>query len=184
MSERLTWRHRVARRLARFRRSEEGAITAEFVVVFPVILVLFFMSLEASIAQFRIVMTDRALDLVVRDLRLGRLGEEPEPELVRARLCERAFLIPNCLRDMMLEMRVIDRGTWTGFSTPPRCINRVTQVRPPVDFTQGGVNQVVTIRACSIFDPMFPSTYFGLNLPRDASGGYQIASMSAFVNEP
>lgn len=94
------------------------------------------------------------------------------------------MLIPNCLRDMTLEMRVIDRGTWTGFTRPPACINRVTKIRPPIDFTQGGINEVVTIRACTVFDPIFPSTHFGLALTRDASGGYQIASTSAFVNEP
>lgn len=172
------------RHASRWMRAEEGAVTAEFVIVFPFIVMLFLMTLEASVVQLRIVMTDRALDLVVRELRLGRLGEESSPELVRQTLCARAMLIPNCERDMTLEMRVIDRSTWTGFERPPACINRVTQIRPPVDFTQGGINEVVTIRACSIFDPIFPSTYFGLSLPRDGSGGYQIAATSAFVNEP
>lgn len=175
---------RALRRARAWLRDESGAITAEFVIVFPIIVVLFLMSLEASIAQLRIVMMDRALDLVVRELRLGHLGEEPEPEEVRKHLCARAMLIPNCERDMTLEMRVIDRTSWTGFTLPPACINRVSKIRPPVDFTQGGINEVVTIRACTVFDPIFPSTHFGLALPRDASGGYQIAAMSAFVNEP
>ena len=40
------------------------------------------------------------------------------------------------------------------------------------------------VRACAIFDPIFPITGMGLNLPLDASGAYQLAASSAFVNEP
>ena len=40
------------------------------------------------------------------------------------------------------------------------------------------------VRACAVFDPYFPTSAWGLQLPLDASGGYQLVAMSAFVNEP
>jgi hypothetical protein len=44
---------------------------------------------------------------------------------------------------------------------------------------------MMLIRACTVFDPIFPGTGIGQQLPRDASGeGYLIVSRSAFVNEP
>ena len=168
----------------RFLGDQDGSITVDFVIVLPVFLTILMSSFEAGYATLRIVMMERALDIAVRDLRVGAMGNAPTMAQVRAKVCEQATLMPDCLTDMLLEMRVIDRTTWTGFTNSATCVNRATNVQPALQFNQGGTNELVTIRACAVFDPFFPTTRLGLRLQRDASGGYQLAVASAFVNEP
>jgi hypothetical protein len=168
------------RRLA----DEDGSITVDFMIVAPLFLTILFASFEAGYANMRQVMLERALDITVRDLRVGALGNQPPHNVVRARFCELATLMPDCQTDLMLEMQVINRNTWTGFANAPTCVNRLLNIEPALSFSQGGSNQLVTIRACAVFDPFFPTTTWGLQLQLDNSGGYQMTAMSAFVNEP
>jgi hypothetical protein len=63
-------------------------------------------------------------------------------------------------------------------------VDRATQIEPAVTFIPGGENELVLIRVCAVFDPIFPTTGLGLDLPLDPSGGYQLLAMSTFVNEP
>lgn len=170
--------------IRRFWSREEGAVAAELVIALPVILMIFFASFEAGFAMLRIVWLERSLDITIRDLRLGALGASPTHDQVRARLCEENILMSSCNQDLMIEMQVINRTDWAGFTSPAQCVDRATEIFPVVSFDQGASNEVVTVRACAVFDPFFPSTTLGLNLRRDASGGYQIAARSAFVNEP
>jgi Flp pilus assembly protein TadG len=172
------------RRIRRRLSDEDGSITVDFVIAAPVFLTILFASFEAGYANMRQVMLERALDITVRDLRVGALGTNPTHAAVRNRFCSLATLMPSCQTDLLLEMRVINRTTWTGFANAPTCVNRLVQVQPALTFNQGGSNELVTIRACAVFDPFFPTTKWGLQLQRDASGGYQLAAMSAFVNEP
>lgn len=181
---------RASRLIARargFLRGQDGSITVDFVLVLPVFLTILLSSFEAGYATVRIVMMERALDIAVRDLRVGALGATPTHDQVRARICDQATLMTACMTDMMLEMNVISRATWTGFTTPARCVDRTVNIQPALnapDFIQGGANELVTIRACAVFDPYFPTTRWGLRLTLDDSGGYQLAATSAFVNEP
>ena len=174
----------ILRRAFRRMADEDGSITVDFVIIAPMFIMILLASFEAGYANMRQVMLERALDITVRDLRVGALGNQPPHTVVRNRFCELATLMPDCQTDLMLEMRVIDRTTWTGFANAPTCVNRLLNVEPALSFTPGGANQLVTIRACAVFDPFFPTTKFGLRLQLDASGGYQMAAMSAFVNEP
>lgn len=170
--------------LRRFRSTEAGSVTVDFVIVLPVILTIMLASFEASYATFRMVMLERALDITVRDLRTGAFGAQPEHDQVRQRFCSLISILPNCEEVLMLQMDVIDRTTWAGLQPEPRCYDRAARMRPPIDFVYGGTNEIVSIRACAVFDPFFPTTRFGLRLPLDESGGYQMAAMSVFVNEP
>lgn len=170
--------------IPRFWSREEGAIATELVIVLPLLLMIFFASFEAGYAMLRIVWLERSLDITIRDLRLGALGENPTHDEVRARLCRENILMASCNQELAIEMQVIDRVTWQGFTSPAVCVDRTTDIFPLVRFQQGTSNEVVTVRACAVFDPFFPSTSWGLNLRLDASGGYQIAARSAFVNEP
>lgn len=181
----------LARHARRLLRSEDGAVAADFVIVLPIFLTILFASFEASYATLRLVMMERALDITVRDLRVGALNSQPgnvppTHAMVRDRFCQFSTLLPNCRTELMLEMNVINRASnnWVGFATNARCIDRRTLIEPVLEFTQGGTNQIVTIRACAVFDPFFPTTRLGLGLRLDDSGGYQMAVMSAFVNEP
>lgn len=170
--------------LRHFAQSESGTVTMDFAIVLPVFLAILFSSLEAGMTMTRIVLMDRALDLTVRELRIGAMGQSPNHNIVRARLCDFMVMLPNCTTSVKLEMQIINRNNWQGFTTPRTCIDRTVDVEPVLGFSQGGSNEIVTVRACAVYDVIFPTTRWGLGLPLDASGGHQIASMAAFVNEP
>jgi Flp pilus assembly protein TadG len=62
---------RAARRLRRLLAREDGTATVEFVVLFPVFMLVLVNAVEASVVMSRVAMLDRALDLAVRELRIG-----------------------------------------------------------------------------------------------------------------
>ena len=57
-------------------------------------------------------------------------------------------------------------------------------VQPVLEFTSGMDHDVMLVRACAVFDPMFPTTGLGLRLPKDETGAYSLVASSAFVVEP
>ncbi len=177
-------RRTLRQRLRGFAQAEHGSVALDFVIVLPLVLTILLSSFEAGYTMLRMVMMERSLDIAVRDLRVGALGQNPSHAALRARFCEQATLMPHCETEVMLELQVINRGTWTGFNKAPVCVDRTAEMEPPITFSPGGTNEIVTIRACAVFDPFFPTTKWGLRLIPDASGGYQLAAMSAFVNEP
>jgi len=70
---------------------------------------------------------------------------------------------------------------------PPRqasCIDRNETIQPVVKYENGLQNEMMMIRFCAVIDPLFPSFGLGYTMPKDASGGYRLVSMTAFVNEP
>lgn len=167
-----------ARRIAR---QEEGTATIEFVMFVPVFLTVFMSAFESGLLMTRQSMLERAVDVTVREL---RLGWKPTHEQLKARICNVATVFPDCAGSVMLELRPIDTTTWSMLDPNVTCVNRNEVIQPVVAFVPGSQNEMMLVRACAVFDPIFPITGMGLNLPLDASGGYQLAATSAFVNEP
>lgn len=176
-------RGRVARWLRRAWRAERGTATTEFVIVFPLFIAIFLTAIEAGIVMARQVMLERAVDMSVRDLRLGSWAEPTVPDL-RTRICERATIIRGCEETLLIELRPVDTATWSGLDMGVACINREEDITPATDFTPGTTNDLMLLRACLIADPIFPVNGLALTLPRDPSGGFRVAAVSAFVNEP
>ena len=56
--------------ISRFARREDANATVEFVIVFPIVIMLFIAAFETSMLLTRQVMLERALDQSVRHLRL------------------------------------------------------------------------------------------------------------------
>jgi Flp pilus assembly protein TadG len=175
---------RLVRTVLRRLRAEDGAVTADFVFAFPPIMLILLASIEAGMMMTRGVMLERALDLTVRDLRLG-ITENPTHDQIRADVCARlAILLPNCTDVLLLELRPVSTATWNVFDAGPVCVDRTAQVQPLTTFVPGESNELMLVRACVVFDPYFPTTGFAANMNLDASGGYALVAMSAFVNEP
>jgi hypothetical protein len=173
----------IARALRRLARRDDGGMTVEVALLMPLFITLMLCTIEAGMVMVRHTMLDRALDITVRDLRLGRY-EAPTLAELREDICAHVTVMPNCRRDLMIELRPISRTTWAMPTGRQPCIDRTTAIEPATTFIPGGENELVLIRVCAIFDPLFPTTPWGLGLPLDASGGYQLLAMSAFVNEP
>ena len=167
----------------RFLRDETGAVTVDFVLVFPMLMMVFLASFEAGMLTTRYVMLDRALDLAVRELRLGHI-EDPTHAKIKTLICNNTVIMPDCEANLKLELRPVSRTNWDVFDTDPDCTDRTAEVKPPRTFDPGGSNQLMLVRACAIFDPFFPTTPWGLRLKLDRSGGYQMIAASGFVNEP
>lgn len=173
-----------ARRIAG---EEEGTATIEFVLFFPLFMTVFMSAFESGLLMTRQVMLERAMDLSIRNLRLGLWDDPANPptaEMLKQEICAWATVIPDCMDSLMMELRPVSTATWTPLDPNITCVERDEVLQPVVEFNVGVENEMMLVRACAVFDPIFRSSAWGLNLPLDPSGGYQLAATSAFVNEP
>ncbi|MCB2139329.1 MAG: pilus assembly protein, partial [Rhodobacteraceae bacterium] len=99
-------------RCRRFARAEQGAVTIPFVLFVPVFMLFILCSMELGFVMMRHVMLERALDLTVRDLRLGRVAN-PTHDAILTRLCGYSAFIGDCEHTVLLELRPIAKNTWT-----------------------------------------------------------------------
>ncbi|WP_380054231.1 TadE/TadG family type IV pilus assembly protein [Falsihalocynthiibacter sp. SS001] len=172
------------RLLRRFAKSEAGTATIEFVILFPFIAMFLFGSIEIGVLKVRHVMLERAVDMSVRDLRLGTWNPPTHDEL-KEKICRLAAIIPSCLDVILIELRPVSTVTWAPLGTATNCVDRGEEVNPYTEFDGGQQNEMMLVRACVIVDPFFKSSELALELPQhDSDGGYALASVSAFVNEP
>lgn len=168
----------------RWCRAQQGTATVEFVIGLPLILSLLFSSIDYGAVMLRQVFLDRAVDMAVRQIRLGSVSASGYSAF-RDQICANTFLISDCAGTIAIELRPIDTADWAGLDTPAQCVNRAAQISPVLAFnpSQGSQN-LMLIRVCALADPFIDLTGFILGLTRDASGAYQLVSRAAFANEP
>jgi hypothetical protein len=174
----------VRTRLAGFRRRDDGVASVEFVLMLPLFLTIFMASFESGLLMTRNIMLERALDLTVRELRLGSFVN-PSHDTIKDAVCGRTVLFEDCGKIMRLELTKVNTATWNLPATDTPCADRdePIQLLDPLD--TGAENEMMLIRACAVFDPIFPMAGLGLRLKKDSlGGGYAIIARSAFVNEP
>lgn len=167
------------------RKREQGQATLEFVILFPVFMGLFLMAFEASLLLTRQLMLERALDVVIRDVRLGVLTNVRQDQL-RTEVCENASVLPDCNTNLVIEMTRIDTATYNIPSTNAPCIERnetaqAFNIDSLLNF--GAANELMLVRACYVIDPVFPGHGLGLEIVQRA-GEIQMVAASAFVQEP
>lgn len=169
--------------LRRFRREDSASATLEFALMVPMMLLLCMSTIELGIYLTREVMLERGIDLAVRQVRIGAMETVTHDALVEA-ICEGAVIIPDCANQLKLEMSRRDLRSWTGFNQAADCVDREDDAQPPSTFEPGMQNELVVLRACSLFDPLFPTTGLGSKIPRQSGGAYAIVAMTAYVVEP
>jgi hypothetical protein len=175
----MTWRLFAGRR---FRRNTAGAAAVEFALVVPLLLSIIFSTMEAGWIMVQSIMLDRALDMTVRELRIGSFAN-PTQASMRQRVCERAMVLADCEQALALELIPITSSA--SYPTDAaRCVERNTPIQPVLRFGAGLRAQTVFVRACFVVDPLTPMLGLALALPKDASGGIRIISKSGFINEP
>lgn len=175
--------NRVLRFVARLTRAREGAVGVEFVLIVPLLLLMITTSFELGMVTMRQVMLDRGLDLTVRDIRLGAIAPVTH-DSVGASICKHALILPDCLTNLRLEMIPLDPRGWIAPPGNADCVDRADATVPLRRFTAGVENQLMMLRACSLFDPYFPTSGLGAELPDQSGGAYALVSASAFVIEP
>jgi hypothetical protein len=162
---------------------EDGTASMEFVLVVPLIFMMFMASIEAGMFMTRYIMLEQALDMTMRDLRLGKI---PDPTAVKIRddVCRRSVLLKDCENNVNIEMRPINTVTWDLPTSRVGCINRAENVRPALTYNPGQAHEIMLVRICVPQEAVFPTSGIGLNLKKDAGGAYGLVAVSAFVNEP
>ncbi|MBT8154138.1 pilus assembly protein [Epibacterium ulvae] len=179
-------RSRLAQFVRRFRRNEEGSITVEFVIFFPLLLLILMTTIELGLIQMRGSMLERALDLTVRELRLGT-GVAVTHDDIRDDVCSRAGFIDDCETQMRLELVQLDPFNWTDVVPEyPDCVDSIDAdtISPVRSFENGQSNELMFVRACIKFNPFMPTWGLGAALPKDADGRIRLYAASAFVQEP
>lgn len=167
--------------LRRFWRSTRASSTVEFVIVFPLFIYMLCLMAESGTLMLRQVMLDRALDITVRQLRI-RTWDTPTQAILKSSICSNAWAT-NCSSNLMLELTPIPQGTALP-SASATCVDRNATVQPVTTFDGGTQNEMMLVRACLLFDPLFPSYGLGLQLAKNSNGAYALVATSAFVNEP
>ncbi len=166
-----------------FRRKEDGNATVEFVIVVPVFLLLFVSIFELGMATIRLTMLEHALDVTMREIRLST-GQTFTKEDIRDNICEKAAVLKECDQSLLVEMRVVDTGSWLMPDGLATCIDRNETAEPVVTFSNGQQNDLMFIRACFVVDPLYPTFGLGAILETDPSGRMQLVARSAFAQEP
>jgi hypothetical protein len=177
----------ITRYISRFAADEGGNGTIEFVLMLPLMFFFFMSTFELGMTMTRQVMLDRGVDLVVRELRLGKYESVPLANLmteVKQDLCDFAAIIPDCMSSLKLEMRVIDPLAWSNMPNDADCVDRGDPGLPVREFTTGGVNELMIMRACVLFTPYIPTSGLGAVIPRESGDEYALVSISSYAVEP
>lgn len=159
-----------------------GAAAVEFALVIPLLLAMVCATLETGWIMVQTIMLDRALDLTIRDLRVGLLVN-PTQQSMREQVCERALVLANCNQTLALELiPILSEASYP--TDAEHCINRGSTVAPVLRFNGGGPSQTMFVRACFVVSPMTPFIGVGLAIPKDETGAMRIIAKSGFINEP
>lgn len=170
-------------RAGRAAREEDGTATIPFLLFLPFYMMLICSSVEMGLMMVRNVMLERAVDLSVRGLRLGT-GGAPTHDQLKRQICNYAGLIPNCMNALLIELRPVDTTTWQPLASGPTCVDRSQVIQPVTTVNVGVENDLMLVRACAKFRPMFPAFGAGASFTKDAYGTYALVATTAFVNEP
>ena len=170
--------------LRRFRRDETGsAILIEFVVFVPLLFTMFLMGVELGMYSIRHMFLDRGLDIAVRHVRLNTATPMTHDD-IKDMICENAGFIDDCDTTLRLEMTPVNPRAFATFDQTPDCVDLSEPVAPVRGFSLGRQHEIMILRACVKFEPVFPTTGLGYALEKDGSGRARMVSSAVFVQEP
>jgi len=171
------------RRFARFRRSEDGAVTIEFLFfafAFFMMLVMIFEIAVYSLTQLRL---DNALDKTARDVRIGLLLKPTHDEL-RTHICGYSKFIENCEESISVEMIRLDPRNFVAPSADVQCIDREEVDQPATNYTDGDRNELMLLRVCASVKPVLRKSFVTSGMNIDAFGEYNLVAVAGYVMEP
>jgi len=174
---------RLACRLRRFARDPSGSATVEFAIIAPVLIGFIAFAIELGVLSLQAAMLERGLDIAVREVRLGT-GTAPEHDEIKTIVCANAPAIGDCDDRLRLEMIPTDLRNFAALDPTPDCTDAAQPSKPVRTFIPGGQNQLMLLRACLKYKPLFPEQVLGDTLTKDASGDVAVTTVSAFVQEP
>lgn len=164
------------RRLNRFLRAERAAITAEFVLAFPVVFLMLMITLELTFLMARATLLQQALEVTMREVRLGNIVN-PGVLVLEQQVCDRMSVIPDCESSMVLEFTRVNQATFQMPGQQAPCVRRDDETlaaREGDIYDTGAQNDLMVVRACMVVDTITP--FLGAE--------FDLFSRTAFVNEP
>lgn len=170
----------------RFRRNDDGAATVEFAILFPLVLAMMLGAIDLGITMVRQVMLDRAVDITVRDVRLGKVGTNSSDRMSDL-ICANSLMLPDCANNIAVEMMPVNTSDFTGLHGPFPCIDDQQQITPAVTFNPGaggGAQELMLLRICVVAEPFLRVTGLFSGLDINPDGKLVLTSRSVFVNEP
>jgi len=173
----------LSKTLRHFKRDEHGTASLEFVLVAPVFIALMIFSIELGFITLRNTMLERGLDIAVRELRLGT-GSAPQHDAIKQIVCDNTVVINDCMGNLRLEMRSTDIRAFSALDATADCSDEAEPAKPLRNFMPGDENELMLLRACLKYNPLFPEEVLGSALRKDDSGQVEMIAMTAFVQEP
>ena len=158
-------------------------MVVEFALWFPVFVALLGASVELGMISVRHMMLERGLDIAVRVVKLNT-ANPPQHDDLKDIICREAMVIPDCSNAVKLEMR--PQSLRSAFTIPASadCVDRSEEVQPASVYTPGTPHEMMVLRACAKFSPIFPTTALGATLSVDGAGEFGLIATNAFVQEP
>ncbi|MFN4203826.1 MAG: TadE/TadG family type IV pilus assembly protein [Tabrizicola sp.] len=176
--------------LRRFLKDDSGTATIEFLFVFPIVFLVFTASFESSMYMARYVTFERAVDMVIRQIRLGNLTNFTHQSLKQI-ICESGLMVASkseCMNRMRIWMQPVNTGNFAMNAPPVTCVDKASDVNtdePPAnEFAYGTDNDIMLLRICLKEWPMFPTSGISVKMPTQPDGSVAMIVTSVFVNEP
>lgn len=174
---------RMPRILRRFVRGQSGSMVIPFALWAPMFMIFMISSVELGLMTIRHSALERALDITVRDVRLGT-GTQWDHLSLKESICDQAAVLPACMTTMHLEMIQLDMRNFSEPDYYPDCVDLAEDVTPQRNFVSGQSNQVMFLRACYKYTPFSPAGFLGGAMTVDREGYTALVASSAFVQEP
>ncbi|MGH1577594.1 TadE/TadG family type IV pilus assembly protein [Planktotalea sp.] len=177
-------------RILRFKNAERGNVTVEFALVFPVFILILTSSIEMGVITIRQTLLERGLDIAMREVRIGT-GAQYSHDEIRDMICDGAVIFDDCQANLRLEMIPNDPREYTSLPNTVDCAAQEAAenggwdvINPVRDFEMGSSNELVIVRACMLYDPVFPTSELALQRTTDQNGKSALVAVSAFTQEP
>ncbi len=145
-------------RLSRFFRAEHATASIEFVIAFPVVFLMFLVTLELTFLMARNTLLQQALDVTMRDVRLGTIVD-PTRISLEDRVCDRMPTISDCRDSLALEFTEVNQQTFAMPGQRAPCARRSIEdmtARANDTYETGEQNALIVVRACMVVDTITP----------------------------
>ena len=163
--------------------NRSGATAIEFAILAPIFIAVLFSTFEIGWLITKSTLLDRALDLTIRQIRVGATTAPKSQQAMATMICDKLYVIPDCSKALTVEMTKI--ASAADFpSNGATCVDRGDKFTPSVSFSAGGRAEIMYVRACLVSDALTPFIGIAFHFIKDSKGGYSIVSSSAFMNEP
>ncbi|NRB02283.1 MAG: pilus assembly protein [Rhodobacteraceae bacterium] len=169
--------------LRRFRKDDTGNATIEFALAVPLVFFFFFSSVELGMRQIYQMWLDRGLDMTVRLVRLNT-GANYTHEDLKGMICEFSGNLADCNETLRLEMKPLAQRSFGPLPTEADCVDVSQPVTPLRQFVHGASHQLMLLRTCYKYKPVFPTAGLGADFDKDGSGRVIMISETVFVQEP